>query len=156
LRSKEIKLRGKGEVKKMKRIFLILVIFVLSVFLSSSVLAIERTPRKDSAADKEQKGETKPEASAAEKKEESSTDKGIKKEENREAEVKKAGKKKETGISKLLKGLKGSLKEEGKEKYDYFIDKNGNGIDDRLEKEKTEKKTEEKKTTVERKGRRGR
>jgi predicted Holliday junction resolvase-like endonuclease len=137
----------------MKRVFLMLVLFLLSVFLFSSVLAIERTPKKDSVADKEQKGETKPEASAAEKKEESSTEKGIKKEETREAEVKKPEKKKETGISKILKGLKGSLKEEGKDRYDYFIDKNGNGIDDRLEKEKTEKKTEEKKTTVERKGR---
>jgi len=139
----------------MKRVFLILVLFVLSVFLFSSVLAIERTPKKDSVADKEQKGEIKPVPSTVERKEESSTEKGIKKEEAKEADVKKPETEKKTGISKILKGLKGSLKEEGKDRYDYFIDKNGNGIDDRLEKEKTEKKTEEKKATAERKGRGG-
>jgi len=140
----------------MKRVFLILTLFLLSVFLFSSVLAIERTPRKDSVADKEQKGDIKPVPSTVERKEESSSAKEIKKEEGKEAEVKKPEKEKETGISKILKGLKGNLKEKGKEEYDYFIDKNGNGIDDRLEKEKTEKKTEEKKTTVKRKGRQGR
>ncbi|MFH0930640.1 MAG: hypothetical protein V1890_01700 [Candidatus Zixiibacteriota bacterium] len=140
----------------MKRVFLILVLFLLSVFLFSSVLAIERIPKKDSVADKEQKGETKPVPSTVERKEESSSAKEMKKEEAKEAEVKKPETEKKTGISKILKGLKGSLKEEGKDRYDYFIDKNGNGIDDRLEKEKTEKKTEEKKAAVERKDRRGR
>ncbi len=72
----------------MKRVFLILVLFVLSVFLFSSVLAIERTPKKDSVADKEQKGETKPEASAAEKKEESLTEKAIKKRGNQRSRSK--------------------------------------------------------------------
>jgi hypothetical protein len=140
----------------MKRVFLILTLFLLSVFLFSSVLAIERTPRKDNITDKEQKAETKPGPSEVGKKEESSAGKESKKVEAREAEVRKPEKEKETGLSKILKGLKGSLKEEGKDRYDYFIDKNGNGIDDRLEKEKTEKKTEEKETAVERKGRRGR
>ncbi len=140
----------------MKKVHIILTLLLLSVFLFSSVLAIERTPKKDSVADKEQKGEIKPVPSTVERKEESSSAKEMKKEEAKEAEVKKPETEKKTGISKILKGLKGSLKEEGKDSYDYFIDKNGNGIDDRLEKEKTEKKTEEKKTAVERKGRRGR
>ncbi len=39
------------------------------------------------------------------------------------------------------------MKEEGKDKYDYFIDKNGNGIDDRLEQQgKNEKPSEKQKT----------
>jgi hypothetical protein len=74
------------------------------------------------------------------------------KEKPREEEVRKPQKEQEQGISRILRDSKKGLKEERKDKYDYFIDRNGNGIDDRLEQQgKAEKKPEERKVPPEEK-----
>jgi len=143
----------------MKKAFIILTLCVFLAFLLSNALAIERVSKKDTAASKEQKEEATP-APAPEKKESIPPEKQVIKPEPgqpREGEVKKPQKEREEGLSRILKGLRKGLKEEGKDKYDYFIDKNGNGIDDRLEQQgKTEKKPEERKAPPEKKERRGR
>jgi hypothetical protein len=145
----------------MKKVFIILTLCMFLAFLFSNALAIERVPKKDTAASKEQKKEVTP-APAPEKKESIPPEKQVIKpgpgpEQPREGDVKKPQKEREQGISRILQGSRKGLKEEGKDKYDYFIDKNGNGIDDRLEQQgKTEKKPEERKTQPEKKERRGR
>jgi len=129
----------------MKRVFLILIPFLLLVFLFSSVLAIERTPKKNSTASKEQKEEVKP-STTQEGKEGSPSEEVSKKKEAKQIDLKKQEKEKEKekGILKIIKKLKPSQEKKLKQRYDYFIDKNGNGIDDRLEKKKIEKKSEKK------------
>lgn len=140
----------------MKKAFIILTLCVFLAFLLSNALAIERVSKKDTAASKEQKEEATP-APAPEKKESIPPEKQVIKpepgaEQPREGEVKKPQKEREEGISRILRGSRKGLKEERKDKYDYFIDKNGNGIDDRLEQQgKTEKKPEERKTQPEKK-----
>ena len=122
----------------MKKVFIILTWCMFLAFLFSNALAIERVPKKDTAASKEQKEEPKTAPSTPEKKEpnpnerqsiQPQTEPGP--EQPREAEVKKPQKEREQGISRILRGSRKGLKEQGKDKYDYFIDKNGNGIDDR-------------------------
>ncbi len=148
----------------MRRALKILILMLLVAFLFSNGVAIERVQRKDTSAAKEQKEEPKPAPSAPEKKEAGQTEKGIIKpepgsgeEQPREGEVKKPQKEKDEGLSRILRGLRKGIKEEGKDRYDYFIDKNGNGIDDRLEQQgKTEKKPEERKTPPEKRERRER
>lgn len=145
----------------MKKAFIILTLCVFLAFLLSNALAIERIPKKDTSASKEQKEEATP-APAPEKKESIPPEKQAIKpepgpEQPKEGEVRKPQKERDEGLSRILKGLRKGLKEEGKDKYDYFIDKNGNGIDDRLEQQgKTEKKPEERKAPPEKKERRGR
>lgn len=140
----------------MKKAFIILTLCVFLAFLLSNALAIERVSKKDTAASKEQKEEAIP-APAPEKKESIPPEKQAIKpepgpEQPSESEVKKPQKEREEGISRILRGSRKGLKEKGKDKYDYFIDKNGNGIDDRLEQQgKTEKKPEERKTQPEKK-----
>ena len=148
----------------MKKAFIILTLCLFLAFLFSNALAIERVPKNDTAVSKEQKEEVKPAPSAPEKKETGLPEKQITKpepgsgtEQPREGEDRKPQKERDEGLSRILKGLRKGLKEEGKDKYDYFIDKNGNGIDDRLEQQgKTEKKPEERKAPPEKKERRGR
>jgi hypothetical protein len=140
----------------MKKAFIILTLCVFLAFLLSNALAIERVSKKDTAVSKEQKEEATP-APAPEKKESIPPEKQVIKpepgpEQPREGEVKKPQKERKEGISRMLRGSRKGLKEEGKDKYDYFIDKNGNGIDDRLEQQgKIEKKPEERKTQPEKK-----
>jgi len=151
----------------MKKVFIILTLCVFLAFLLSNVLAIERVSKKDTAASKEQKEEAKS-APAPEKKEPNPNERQSIKpqaepgpEQPREGEVKKPQKEREEGISRILRGSRKGLKEEGKDKYDYFIDKNGNGIDDRLEQQgmnekppEKAKKPEERKPPAEKKERR--
>jgi len=143
----------------MKKAFIFLILCLFLAFLFSNALAIERIPKKDTATSKEQKEEATP-APAPEKKESIPPEKQVIKPEPgqpREGEVRKPQKEREEGISRILRGSRKGLKEERKDKYDYFIDKNGNGIDDRLEQQgKTEKKPEERKAPPEKKERRGR
>jgi hypothetical protein len=148
----------------MKKIILFLTLSLFLAFLFSDALAIERIPKKDTSASKEQKEEVKLTPSAPEKKETALPEKQTAKpepgsgaEQPREGEVRKPQKERDEGISRILRGSRKGLKEEGKDKYDYFIDKNGNGIDDRLEQQgKTEKKPEGRKAPPEKKERRGR
>ena len=149
----------------MKKVFLILMLVTFVAFLFSNALAIERVPKNDTQTSKEQKQkeEEKP-APVTEKRESTPAEKQVIKPESvsgsehpREGEVRKTQKEREEGASRILRDTKKGLKEQGKDKYDYFIDKNGNGIDDRLEKQgKTEKKPEERKTQPEKRERRGR
>lgn len=147
----------------MKKALIILILVTFVAFLFSNALAIERVTKNDTQTSKEKSEEGKS-APIPEKKESEPTEKQVTKpepmpgqEQTREGEVKKPQKEREEGISRILRGSRKGLKEEGKDKYDYFIDKNGNGIDDRLEKQgKTEKKPEERKTQPEKKERRGR
>jgi hypothetical protein len=132
----------------MKKVLTILIPFTLLVFLFSSALAIDRVPRKEDSTSGEKKEEMK--SSSPAKTEEEITPSGKeepKKESGEQVEPKKT--KKESGLSKILKKLKPSRKEEIKEKYDYFIDKNKNGIDDRLEKKKAEKEETEEAEKIE-------
>jgi len=145
----------------MRKIVLIITLTLFLGFLFSNALAIERVPKKDTSASQEKKEEVTP-APAPEKKESIPPEKQVIKpepgpEQPREGEVKKPQKEREEGISRILRGSRKGLKEERKDRYDYFIDKNGNGIDDRLEQQgKTDKKPEERKTPPEKKERRGR
>ncbi len=128
----------------MKKLFPSLVIFTLSVFLFSAALAIDRVPKKGDSATGEKKEKVKSSPSVETEEEIAPSKKEEPKKGTREpVESKKAKKKKESGLSKILKKLKPSRKKEIKEEYDYFIDKNKNGIDDRLEKKKTEKEESE-------------
>lgn len=148
----------------MKKALIILILVTFVAFLFSNALAIERVPKNDTQTSKEQKEEPKTAPSTPEKKEPNPNERQSIKpqaepgpEQPREGEVKKPQKERNEETSRILKGSRKGLKEEGKDKYDYFIDKNGNGIDDRLEKQgKTEKKPEERKTQPEKKERRGR
>lgn len=152
----------------MKKVFIILSLIL--AFLVLNAQAIERVPKKGTAASKAQKEETRPVPSVPEKKETSPSERQTVKpgplpgpEQPRDAEIKNPQKEREQGISRIPGGLGKGIKEEGKDKYDYFIDKNGNGIDDRLEQlgknekppEKA-KKPEERKPPAEKKERRGR
>ena len=147
----------------MKKIVLIITMSLFLAFLFSNTWAIERVSKKDTPASKDQNEEAKPEP-VTEKKEPNPNERQSMKpqpepgaERPEEREVKKPQKEREEGISRILRGSRKGLREEGKDKYDYFIDKNGNGIDDRLEPQgKTEKKPVERKTPPDRKERRGR
>jgi hypothetical protein len=147
----------------MKKTLIILILTAFAAFLYSNALAIERVPKNDTQTSKEQKEEEKP-APVSEKKEPAPAEKQVTKpepvpgpEQPREGEVRKPQKEREQGTSRISRDSRKGLKEQGKDKYDYFIDKNGNGIDDRLEKQgKTEKKPEERKTQPEKRERRGR
>lgn len=134
----------------MKKIIPILAPFTLSVFLFSSALAIDRVPKKGDSASGEKKEEVKSSSSAKTEKEITPSGKEEPRKETREQVVpKKTKEEKESGLSKILKKLKLSRKKEVKEEYDYFIDKNKNGIDDRLEKKKAEKEETEEAEKVE-------
>jgi len=154
----------------MKKVFIILTLCVFLAFLVLNAQAIERVPKKGTAASKAQKEETRPVPAVPEKKETSLSERQTVKpgplpgpEHPRDVEIKNPQKEREQGISRIPRGLGKGIKEEGKDKYDYFIDKNGNGIDDRLEQqvknekppEKT-KKPEERKPPAEKKERLGR
>jgi hypothetical protein len=130
---------------KMKKAFIILIPFLFSVLLYSSVLAIDRVPRKGDSTSGERKEEVKSEPSAKAKVEGAQSQKEEPKKETREKiDLKKPEKKEEKGIFNIFRKQKPSQKKEIKERYDYFIDKNGDGIDDRLEKKKTEERENEK------------
>jgi hypothetical protein len=142
----------------MKKALVILILVTFAAFLFSNALAIERVPKNDTQASKEQKEEEKP-APVSEKKESAPAEKQVTKpepvtgqEQPREGEVRKPQKERDEGISRILRDSKKGLKEQGRDKYDYFIDRNGNGIDDRLEQQgKAEKKPEERKVPPEEK-----
>ncbi len=115
----------------MKRFLIGFVALVTLLAFFSSALAIDRTPKESKAKEKEKPAEFK----EAEKK---SAKPG---EVNKVTAPEKKGEKAKTKTKKDAKVLK-ELSRPSKpakrvivrEKYDYFIDKNNNGIDDRLEK----------------------
>lgn len=137
----------------MRKALIILIIGLFTAFLFSGALAIERVSNKDTSVSKEQTEQAKP-APAPEKKEQAATEKPVARpepvparEQPREGEVRKPQKERDEATSRILRESRKGLKEERRDRYDYFIDKNGNGIDDRLEQQgKSEKKPVERKT----------
>jgi hypothetical protein len=119
----------------MKR-FLIgfLAILTLLAFFSST-LAIDRTPKESKAKEKEKPAELK-EYEKTEVKE--GKGKGIISPEKKGEKIKSKTKGEGTVPENLTKWRKSWEKRKAKEKYDYFIDKNNNGIDDRLERKSKE------------------
>jgi hypothetical protein len=139
----------------MKRLLIILVsIVAILTFLSfmvslsnHSALAIDRTPKENKTKEKEEPVENPAEGRAESKEYEKTEVKEGKTEgitvpekESEQIEKKTTGEKKtkETVPEKVTKWLKSLEKQKAEEKYDYFIDKNNNGIDDRLEKKSKE------------------
>jgi hypothetical protein len=120
----------------MKR-FLIgfLAILTLLAFFSST-LAIDRTPKESKAKEKEKPAELK-EYEKTEVKE--GKGKGIISPEKKGEKIKSKTKGEGTVPENLTKWRKSWEKRKAKEKYDYFIDKNNNGIDDRLERKNPKK-----------------
>lgn len=145
----------------MKKVLIILIPLFLSVFLFSSALAIERVSKKEDSTGAEKKEEVKSPPPARAKGEETQSEKEEPRKETMEKiDLKKPEREEEKGIFKIFRKQKPGQRKEIKERYDYFIDKNGDGIDDRLEKKKEEKKSEKeaekKKATNESKARRKR
>ena len=107
----------------MKRFLVAFISLVTVLAFFSSALAIDRSPKKSEAKEKKKTEELK--KGRKEDLKQGKT-KGTTTE-KRSWEVKRIP------PEKLGERSKTSGKEKVKEKYDYFIDKNGNGIDDRLE-----------------------
>lgn len=124
----------------MKRFLIGFVAIVTLVAFFSSALAIDRAPKESKAKDKDKPTEFK-EGKKTDVRE--GKTKGIvtpeRKSEKIRRETKEEVKVKGTDAEKLTKWLKSRKKQKAKEKYDYFIDKNNNGIDDRLEGKKPKK-----------------
>lgn len=121
----------KEEVRDMKRIFIVFVGVVIMATFVSSASALDRAPKK----------------SGSEGKKETTEIKEITKEEVKRKARKSSFSEKKTRTVQNLKRTEGEKPEKArsqtrksKEKYDYFIDRNNNGIDDRLEKEAKAKK----------------
>jgi hypothetical protein len=143
------------EVGYMKRL---LIVFVAMVFLlaflsfmvslsNHSALAIDRSPKENQTKEKEEPVENPAEGGTESKEYEKTEVKEGESEgnlplekESEKIEKKTIGEKKakETVPEKVTKWLKSLEKQKSEEKYDYFIDKNNNGIDDRLEKKSKE------------------
>ena len=112
----------------MKRYLIVFVALATVLAFSSSALALDRTPKESKA--KEKPAELK-EYEKTEVKEGKA--KGIATPERKSEKIKRGTKGEAATAQKLTRWLKSREKQKAKEKYDYFIDKNNNGIDDRLE-----------------------
>ncbi len=121
----------------MKKIFIVLVIIAVSMAFISSAWAIDRAPQKSgSDSTTEIKEMAKEKAKEKQKPRKSTfTEKTLPSVESQKATK---GEK-----SDKTKDKPGTIK--GKEKYDYFIDRNNNGIDDRLEKDVKAKRIQKQK-----------
>lgn len=139
----------------MKRLLIILVsiVAILTFFsfigsLSNhSALAIDRSPKENKTKEKEEPVENPAEGGAESKEYEKTEVKEGEAEgnvplekESEKTEKNTIGEKKakETVPEEVTKWLKSLEKQKAEEKYDYFIDKNNNGIDDRLERKSKE------------------
>jgi hypothetical protein len=109
----------------MKKLLIAFVSLVTLLAFFSSALAIDRSPKKSEAKENKKSEELK-EGQKKDVKE--GKTQGTSTTEKRSWEVKR------TSLERLSKQSKTAEKQKVKEKYDYFIDKNSNGIDDRLEK----------------------
>jgi vacuolar-type H+-ATPase subunit I/STV1 len=118
----------------------ILTFFSFMASLSNhSALAIDRTPKENKTKEREEPAESK-EYEKTKVKEEKTEGITVPEKEGEKIEKKTTGEKKtqETVPEKVTKWLKSLEKQKAEEKYDYFIDKNNNGIDDRLERKSKE------------------
>ena len=122
----------------MKRIFIVFVSIAITVAFVSSASAIDRAPKK----------------SGSEGKKDTSEIREITKEEVKRKARKSNFSEKKTGTVRNQKRTEGEKPEKAKarprtkEKYDYFIDRNNNGIDDRLEKETKAKKVKKQESPI--------
>jgi len=120
----------KEEVRDMKRIFIVFASIAIMVVFVSSASAIDRAPKK----------------SGSEAKKETTDIKEMTKEKAGQKSRKSTFTEKMTRTVQSRKGAEKEKPEKAKarsktrEKYDYFIDRNNNGIYDRLEKETKAKK----------------
>jgi hypothetical protein len=126
----------------MKRLLIVFVSIITILAFFSLALAIDRTPKENKIKEVEEPVENPTEGGAASKEYEKTEVKegkagGIT---APEKESEKIGEKKakETIPEKVTNRLKSLEKQKTEEKYDYFIDKNNNGIDDRLERKSKE------------------
>jgi hypothetical protein len=112
----------------MKRLLIVFVTMVFLLAFFSFTLAIDRTPKENNTTKETEVKEGEAEGNLPLEKE------------GEKIEKKTTGEKKakETIPEKVTKWLKSLEKQKAEEKYDYFIDKNNNGIDDRLEKKSKE------------------
>lgn len=129
-----------------KRLIILVCILTLLAFVSSAS-AINRAPKK-SADSKDEPTELKEKTKDRTKTKPKSRASSLSEKVMRSGESKQRIGPKESKDSKRGSGSKGS-----KERYDYFTDKNNNGIDDRLEKDIKKKRVPkqemtEKKTSV--------
>jgi hypothetical protein len=114
----------------MKRIFMVFVSIAIVVAFVSSASAIDRAPKKSGSEAKKETTDIKEMTKEkAEKKSRTST---FTEKTTRTVQSRKGAEKE--------KPEKAKDRPRTKEKYDYFIDRNNNGIDDRLEKETKAKK----------------
>jgi hypothetical protein len=122
--------RAKEEVREMKRIFMVFVSTAIMVAFVSSASAIDRAPKKSDSEGKKETTEI------------SEMTKDKAKQKSRKSAF--SEKTKRTIQSRKRtdgeQPEKAKARSKTKEKYDYFIDRNNNGIDDRLEKEAKAKK----------------
>jgi len=123
----------------MKKIFVVFVCILTTVAFLSSASAIDRSRKANNSDRKKEPTESKEikEKKTSNRKPQTGTfsEKTIRKSETTE----KVAPKKSEKIKEWFKTKK------SKERYDYFIDKNNNGIDDRLEKDIKTKKVKERK-----------
>jgi hypothetical protein len=133
-----------GYMKRLLIVFIVMV-FLLAFFSlvvnwsNHSALAIDRAPKENKTKEKEEPAESKEYEKTEFKEGESEGNLSLEKE-SEKIEKKTIGEKKakETVPEKVTKWLRSLEKQKAEEKYDYFIDKNNNGIDDRLEKKSKE------------------
>ena len=125
----------KEEVREMKRIFMVFVSIAIMVAFVSSASAVDRAPKKSGSKAKKDTTEIKE----------------MTKEETKRKARESSFSEKKTGTVYNQKRTEGEKPEKAearsqtrksKEKYDYFIDRNNNGIDDRLEKEAKARRAE--------------
>ena len=112
----------------MKKFLIVFVSLVTLLAFFSLTLAVDRVPKESKAKEKEKPAEFK-------KYEKTETKEG-KTKGSAEGEKKSEKAKKQTKgtvLEKLTKWRKSTETQKAKEKYDYFMDRNNNGIDDRLE-----------------------
>lgn len=123
----------KEEVREMKKTFIVFVSIVIMATFVSSASALDRAPKKSGSEGKKETTEikemTKEEAKRKARKSSFS-----------EKKTRTVQNQKRTEGEKPEKAKARSQTRKSKEKYDYFIDRNHNGIDDRLEKEAKAKK----------------
>jgi hypothetical protein len=126
----------------MKRFLIVFVTIIALLAFFSLASAIDRAPKDDKAKEKEEPAKLKEydKTDVNEGKVENSAKGGAegeiapeKKGEGIKKQTQEGDKTKGTVPNKLTKWLKSLDKQKAEEKYDYFIDKNNNGIDDRLE-----------------------
>jgi hypothetical protein len=120
------------EVGYMKRILIAFVAIIFLLAFSSLALAIDRAPKECGVDEKEEPVKLK-EIEKTEVREGKAERIPAPEKESQKIKKLKEGEVGEEATEELPKRLQSPEKQKDSEKYDYFIDKNNNGIDDRQE-----------------------